>query len=150
MDLHNVLGLALRLNRPLADSRAVVLLNDGDGPVTVIGDRQLLLEVADVLISNAIRRSPETGRVTCLAELKRGRALLHVADEGKAMNDNAIARALRPFSALTAGQHDAAGSVHLDLWFAGLIAERHGGRIVAGAPVGGRGNLFTLSLPVES
>jgi two-component system, OmpR family, sensor kinase len=148
MDLHDVLGVALRLNRPLADSRVVSLLDDSAGPVTIAGDRRLLLEVADILIAKAIRRSPHGGRITCLTEPRRGLALLHVADEGEAMNDKQIARALRPFSGATAG-HYSFRSPPLELWYAGLVAERHGGRIVAGAAVGGRGNLFTLSLPAE-
>jgi two-component system, OmpR family, sensor histidine kinase SenX3 len=148
VDLHDVLGVAVRLNRPLSDSRAVSLLDDGKSPVALVGDRRLLLEVADVLVANAIRRSPQGGRVTCLADLRRGLALLHVVDEGEAMNDRQISRTLRPFCDATVGGADV-GPPPLDLWYARLIAERHGGRIVAGAPVGGRGNLFTLSLPAE-
>ena len=148
LDLHDVLGVAVRLNRPLSDSRGVSLLDDGESPVTIAGDRQLLLEAADVLIGNAIRRSPQDGKVTCLVELRGGLALLHVADEGDTMNEKRIARVLRPFCDATAGGADVR-SPPLDLWYAGLIAERHGGRIVAGAAVGGRGNLFTLSLPAE-
>ena len=148
VDLQDLLGLALSLNRPLAENRNVLLVDDGVHPVTLSADRQLLLEAADVLVAHAIRRSPDGGRVTCLAERRRGLALLHVADEGESLSEPAIARAFRPFASAPGGRNRA-GSLDLDLWFARLIAERHGGNIVARAPIGSRGNLFTLSLPAE-
>jgi signal transduction histidine kinase len=149
VDLHNVLGLALRLNQILAESRSVTLIQDSAQPITFTGDRQLLLQAADVLVAHAIRRSPTHGRVTCLAEMRRDRALLHVADEGATLNEQTIARSLKPFATPAAAPNSRWHPPHLDLWFARLIAERHGGRIVAGVPIGGRGNLFTLSLPAE-
>lgn len=148
VDLQDILGLALSLNQPLAENQGLLLVDHGARPVTLSADRQLLLEAADVLVARAIRRSPDGGRVTCLAERRRGLALLHVADEGETMYEAAIARALTPFAHAPGGRAKA-GPIDLDLWFARLIAERHGGGIIAGVPVGGRGNLFTLSLPAE-
>jgi len=148
VDLQDILGLALSLNRPLAENRGVLIVDDGARPVTLSADRQLLLEAADVLVAHAIRRSPAGGRVTCLAERRRGLALLHVADQGESLNESAVARALRPFAPAPGGRNKA-GPPDLDLWFARLIAERHGGGIVARPPIGSRGNLFTLSLPAE-
>lgn len=148
IDLQDILGLALSLNRPLAENQGVLLVDDGARPVTLSADRQLLLEAADVLVAHAVRRSPLNGRVTCVAERRRGLALLHVADNGETLNEAAVARALNPFASAPGGQH-AEGALDLELWFARLIAERHGGRIIASTPIGGRGNLFTLSLPAE-
>jgi signal transduction histidine kinase len=147
-DLQDILDLAFSLNRPLAENKGVVLVDDGARPVTLSADRQLLLEAADVLVAHAIRRSPPNGRVTCLAERRRGLALIHVADGGEAMTEAGIARALSPFASPPTARHGA-GRLDLELWFARLIAERHGGRIIADTPIGGRGNLFTLSLPAE-
>jgi signal transduction histidine kinase len=148
VDLQDILGLALSLNQPLAENQGVRLVDDGARPVTLEADRQLLLEAADVLVGRAIKRSPDGGRVTCLAERRRGLALLHVADEGETLYQAAIARALTPFAPARGGRKKAA-PLELDLWFARLIAERHGGGIIASVPIGGRGNLFTLSLPAE-
>ena len=148
IDLQDILGLALSLNRPLAENQGVLLVDDGARPVTLSADRQLLLEAADVLVAHAVRRSPRNGRVTCVAERRRGLALLHVADEGESLNEAAIARALSPFAPAPGGRNKAR-PLDLDLWFARLIAERHGGGILARAPMGSRGNLFTLSLPAE-
>ena len=148
VDLQDILGLALSLNRPLAENHGVLLVDDGARPVTLSADRQLLLEAADVLVAHAIRRSPDGGRVTCFAERRRGFALLHVADKNESLNEAAIARALNPFAPAPGGRNKA-GPLGLDMWFARLIAERHGGGIIARVPTGGRGNLFTLSLPAE-
>ena len=148
VDLQDILGLALSLNRPLAENKGVRLLAGGAGPVTLTGDRRLLLQAADALVAQAVRRSPANGRITCLAERRQDLILLHVTDAGETLTDARSARLLSPFASAPGPQHRA-GPVELEPWFARLIAERHGGRLTASAPVGGRGNQFTLALPAE-
>lgn len=148
VDLGDLVDGAVALNRPLADSREVSLVGRHDRPVALVGDRQLLMQALDNLITNALKCSPAGGRVVCEAASNGGLALVSVADEGEGLSELDIARALRPFTAPSKSSRRPPSS-GLSLWIVRLIAERHGGRIDAAPRTGGPGTVFTLRLPAS-
>jgi len=75
------------LYEPIAEDKRVVLQVDVAGEATVHGDRDLLFEAAANLVDNAVKFTPEGGRVT-LALLRRdGESVIQVKDTGPGISE---------------------------------------------------------------
>jgi signal transduction histidine kinase len=127
--------------------------------VTVRADRDRLVQVALILIDNAMRHSPAGGAVTVSAVREHGRGLLTVADDGPGIPEADRERIFEPFARLAtprrpvgtataAGtQGTAAEGAGLGLAIARAIVDGMGGQVsVTDAPSGGA--LFIVSLPL--
>ena len=74
---------AVRRLTPAAEAKGVILVGDiGDTPGIIIGDEGKLQQVLANLISNAIRFTPEGGKVTVESRTIKDRARFLVRDEG--------------------------------------------------------------------
>jgi signal transduction histidine kinase len=127
--------------------------------VTVRADRDRLVQVALILIDNAMRHSPAGGTVAVSAVREHGRGLLTVADDGPGIPETDRERIFEPFARLAtprrpvgtataAGtQGTAAEGAGLGLAIARAIVDGMGGQVsVTDAPSGGA--LFIVSLPL--
>ena len=75
------------LYEPIAEDKRVVLQVDVAGEATVHGDRDLLFEAVANLVDNAVKFTPEGGRVT-LALLRRdGESVIQVKDTGPGISE---------------------------------------------------------------
>jgi signal transduction histidine kinase len=108
-------------------------------PTTVRGDAALLQRAATNLIDNALRHGRAGGVVTVRL---RGGALT-VANGGRAIAREDLARLAEPFERLRRGSAPGTG---LGLSIVKAIAESHGGRLVLDAPAEG-GLVARLELP---
>ena len=82
IDLRPVVEQVLEESRPQAESRGVGLTLDGDAEVGLRADEHRLHQVVANLVSNAVRHSPEGGRVSVRIAGDDGKARLEVGDEG--------------------------------------------------------------------
>lgn len=110
---------AVELYQPIAEERGVVIVAEGD-PITVLGVRSLLQRAVANLTDNAVKFSPDGGRIVIRAfETDEGPAL-SVADQGPGIKPDA-APADRP---------KPNGDSHgMGLAFVRAILRRHGGRM---------------------
>jgi two-component system sensor histidine kinase GlrK len=98
-------------------------------PVEIQGDRAKLCTVVDNLVSNAIKFSPERGRLRVYLESRDGQAIIEVADSGPGIPE---AERRRVFDAFYQGSNTANGHVRgtgLGLSIAREYAQAHGGYI---------------------
>jgi two-component system sensor histidine kinase GlrK len=98
-------------------------------PVEIQGDRAKLGTVVDNLISNAIKFSPEKGRLRVYLESRDGQAIIEVADSGPGIPEE---ERRRVFDAFYQGSSTANGHVRgtgLGLSIAREYAQAHGGYI---------------------
>ena len=109
--------------------------------------RQLLTNVLD----NAVRHSPEGGRVRVTCEVTPARWRLDVADEGPGVAPADRERAFERFGTLADPVEGAAtGGTGLGLAIARWVATLHGGAIrFADPPAGTSGALLRVDLPLE-
>jgi two-component system heavy metal sensor histidine kinase CusS len=115
--------------------------------VTVDGRARDLGRVVRNLLDNAIRHSPEGGKVTVGLDLSDGLAKLWVQDEGPGVPKDDRERIFEPFYR-SAKDHDRDGpGAGLGLAIVQEIAKSHGGRIFVDAESEG-GARFVLELPV--
>ena len=130
-----------------AASRAgIEVLVDGLPAVEVEGDRDLIRQVFDNLLDNAVKYSTAGGTVTVGGCCDDGRVVIEVKDKGIGIPEDALARVFDRFYRVDASRSRRTGGVGLGLSIARAVVERHGGTIEAmSAP--GRGSTLRVSLP---
>lgn len=117
-------------------------------PVFVEGDIALLERLLENLIENAIKYTPEGGRVTVLldqaADFLRGR----VIDTGPGIPEEDLGRIFERFYRVEKNRGDRTAGSGLGLAIARRIVDLHGGNIaVANKP--DRGTVFAFELPLR-
>jgi two-component system, OmpR family, phosphate regulon sensor histidine kinase PhoR len=117
-------------------------------PVTVRGARGDLALLVRNLLDNAVRYSPEGGRVDVRLVERDGRAILEVEDTGIGIPTRDLPRIFERFYRVDRARSRETGGTGLGLSIARHIAERHGGRIEAESELG-RGTTFRVTLPTR-
>nr|WP_321986340.1 ATP-binding protein [uncultured Lichenicoccus sp.] len=115
------------LYEPIAEARQVVLVAARCDAVHVHGDRDLLIELLANLIDNAIKFTPEGGRVEIGGVARNGEAVLHVADTGPGIAAAEREAVLGRFYRSDKSRHIAGSGLGLSL--VGAIGRLHDARI---------------------
>jgi signal transduction histidine kinase len=135
--------------RPMAAQHEVTLrphLLHGDHlDAVVAGDHELLRTMLDNLVRNAVRFSPEPGRVDVEAATENSSVLLRVCDRGPGIPEDLLPRIFDRFAQATDERRRGRGH-GLGLEIAQGIAELHGGAISVRNREAG-GCEFTVRLP---
>jgi signal transduction histidine kinase len=142
VELVEVAAAATQHAQALAAAAGVTLRLDAEGPVTVPGNREMLRQVLDNLVSNALKVSPRGACVTVRATLEGDHARLAVRDEGPGIPAADREAVFEPFHRLRGGPP----GTGLGLAIVREVAQRHGGRAwVADTPAGAE---VVVSLPL--
>lgn len=147
LDINDVAHTAISLNQPLAQARSVRIEQHGSLPVTIEGDRQLLLETVDNVLSNAIKYSPAGSVVDVTSDIDGAEVVLSVSDSGPGLSADELSGLFRPFARLSHRKPETGSSTGLGLWIARLIATRHGGTLTVRARDTAPGSIFMLRIP---
>ncbi|RTL45651.1 MAG: PAS domain-containing sensor histidine kinase [Burkholderiales bacterium] len=142
--------LALEVVRelvPLLSARQLALDAElGDDDLILLADPLRLQQLLRNLLANAIRFSPEGGRIELRARLDGQHSIrVEVADRGPGIPADELEGIFEAFVQSSAN-HSAAGGTGLGLAICRRIAKAHGGRIWAANRKGG-GAVITLVLP---
>jgi PAS domain S-box-containing protein len=124
-----VVGAALDELRPMADQRAIALVEDLSPVPPVTGDRDRLIQVLTNLVSNAIKFSPAAATVTVsITAVEHGvRFAVHNPGPGIAPHD--MPRLFGRFQQLDGSDRRRHGGTGLGLAIAKAIVEQHEGTI---------------------
>ncbi len=115
----------------------------------VLGDRDRLKQLFLNLVSNALKFTPEGGRVTLGLARVNDWARLTIADTGSGIPPADLPRIFERFYRADKARSRALGGAGLGLSIAQRIAHMHGGRIeVASDGVAGHGTTFSVWLPL--
>lgn len=114
----------------------------------VVADPQLIEEVLANLIENAIKYSPQGGKIKISGKLVDNQARVTVADEGIGIPTDQLKHIFERFYRLDRGPARAIRGTGLGLYVCKCIIEAHGGNIEVSSQVG-KGSQFSFSLPVE-
>lgn len=138
--LRSLVTEARDLFTPMATAKQVELESEmPDDDVMVHADRGRVLQVMSNLIGNALKFTPEGGRITVAAEKEGGEVRFTVADTGTGIAQEHLPRIFDRF--WHAGE---AGGSGLGLAIAQGIVQAHNGRIWVESGPGGTAFHFTL------
>lgn len=150
IDLTEVVARAVDAIRPIAQDKSIVLEH---GPATaqslmVDGDPERLEQIVWHLLSNAVKFTPEGGRVSVAVACDDQDAELLVADTGAGI-DEAVLSTLFDAPHLTGREPQRPyAPLRLGLVIVQRLTELHGGTVAASSPGRGLGATFRVRLPL--
>ena len=138
--------VAGRFNHAAAAKRIHLTTETDDGELSVLGDRDRLVQLLSNLVDNAIKYTPDGGSVWVRLTDGDGMVRLVVDDSGPGIPPESLPKIFDRFYRIDKARSRSAGGAGLGLSICRWIAEGHGGTIgVQSEPE--RGTQFTLTLP---
>jgi signal transduction histidine kinase len=134
--------------RPLAQERGIKLVLESERVPLLAGDAGRIGQAVDNLISNALKFTPEDGRVTVRLRRDGDSALLEVSDSGIGIPPDELDRLFDRFYRASTAHERAVPGVGLGLTIVRAIVDGHGGTVRVASSVG-HGTTFTVELPVR-
>ncbi len=145
-DLVELAGEAIEAARPAAEAKNLIVTLEHDQPAVVSVDANRIGQALDNLISNAIKFTPEGGKVHLLIENRGTAYTLHVTDTGYGIPASEQERLFERFFRSTTASANHVPGTGLGLTIAKAIIESHGGSIGFDSTEG-KGTTFSVSLP---
>jgi heavy metal sensor kinase len=144
--LNDLLAECCRSAQSLAAARRVAIECHTPDDVAFRGDEELVRRMVMNLIDNAIRYTPEGGRVTVALESRGGDVAIRVSDTGAGIAPEAVPHVFERFYRGDKARSRQDGGFGLGLAIVKWVAESHGGAVEL-ATVPGTGSTFTVTLP---
>lgn len=137
---------AVRFMSAEADRKNITLESTGPDDVEAFADAKAVRQIALNLISNALKFTPNGGRVDVAAHEVEGGAFLSVTDTGEGISPEELARLSRAFEQGEAGKRQKGAGLGLSVVRA--FADLHGGRLDIESRSGG-GTTISVFFPNE-
>jgi len=131
----------------LAEDKRQQLSFHVPAPVLVEGDRSRLKQVIVNLLDNAIKYTPQGGRVQLTVKTSLNEAVCEVSDTGVGIPAEAIPRIFDRFYRVDAARSREGGGAGIGLSIVKVICAAHGGRVEVESEVG-KGSCFRACLPL--
>jgi two-component system heavy metal sensor histidine kinase CusS len=149
VDLTDLVSEVVETMRPSAEVKSLHVEINGNGPIRIRGDEARLRQVFYNLLDNAIKYTPDGGRI----EIHLGRhdkmALVTCRDNGIGIPAEHLPRVFDRFYRVDKARSRDQGGTGLGLSIARSIVVAHGGQIEI-ASADGEGTICTVLLPAES
>ena len=147
----SVLREALEGVKPAADAKRIALDIDFDPFAgAVMADTTRLQQVFWNLVTNAVKFTPEGGRVAVSLRRTATNVEIVVSDSGRGISPTFLPFVFEPFRQGESRFDRAHGGLGLGLAITKQLVELHGGTIRASSPGVGQGATFTVTLPCVS
>ncbi|WP_234024027.1 hybrid sensor histidine kinase/response regulator [Sorangium cellulosum] len=148
MDLGEVLTAALDSVRPAAEAKGVALsLQIDESARVAAGDAARLQQVFWNLLSNALKFTPEAGKIEVGLDRAGALARIVVRDTGRGIAPEFLPHVFERFRQEDMGTARKHGG--LGLAVVRYLVEAHGGTVDAESAGAGRGATFTVTLPLR-
>jgi two-component system CheB/CheR fusion protein len=149
VDPSKIVGAAVEAARPDADLKRIAIETTlATGP-TIAADPRRLRQIASNLLGNAIKFTPEGGKVIVALDRDRGAMELRVRDTGPGIPPEFLPHAFEAFSradpSLTRTHH----GLGIGLALVRHFVVRQGGTIDVASPGTGAGTTFTVRIPAR-
>ena len=127
----------------------LTLVNLSAPAIEVSANRDQIEQVLVNLIDNAIKYTPQGGKVTVSMAAKDGKATVCVEDTGIGIMSQDVPRLFERFYRVDKARSRQSGGTGLGLSIVKHIVEMHGGRVEVQSEYE-RGSVFSFTLPLES
>ncbi|NLX69486.1 MAG: cell wall metabolism sensor histidine kinase WalK [Clostridiales bacterium] len=148
VDLVKLVNNTLRRLQLLAQQKHITLESYYDDHLTVSGDSVKLQQVVSNIVDNAIKYTPEGGRVTVEVYENSGNAVVKVSDTGIGIPAKDLPHIFDRFFRVDKARSRATGGTGLGLSIAHKIILLHGGNIRVVSEEG-KGSIFYIELPLK-
>ncbi len=149
VDLSAVVEAAIDLVRAAAERKAIALEVHLDHAIEAVhGAAGRLQQVVSNLLINAVKFTPERGRVTVTLGAADGHARLVVSDTGMGIEPGFLPHVFSRFTQEDNSSTRKYGGLGLGLAIVRHLVEVHGGAVTAESPGAGKGSTFTVTLPL--
>jgi signal transduction histidine kinase/ActR/RegA family two-component response regulator len=149
IELDTVIRAALEVVRPAADAKAIHLSSALECRAPVSGDPDRLQQVAWNLLANAVKFTPEGGKVSIRLTRDRGSAVMTVTDSGRGIEPDVLQHVFERFWQADSSSTRRHGGLGLGLAIVRHLVELHGGTVRAESRGAGHGAVFTVVVPVR-
>jgi PAS domain S-box-containing protein len=150
-NLCEVVRVAYQAQKPTADAHNLdfTFASDCD-EVIVFGDAGRLQQVLTNLISNAIKFTPDGGKVAIDIKTTSETVTVSVKDTGQGITPEALPNVFQQFSQGEIGRTRANTGLGLGLSIVKILVAKHGGVVHAVSDGLGKGSEFVVTLPLSS
>jgi len=149
VDLARVAAESVETARPLAEEKEITLALATSPLPLLAGDRARLGQLLDNLVSNAVKFTPQGGRVDVRASSSREHAVLEVRDTGMGIPADEQEHVFERFFRTSRATEQAIQGTGLGLAISKAIVHAHGGRITL-ASDDGEGATFRVTIPIRA
>jgi two-component system phosphate regulon sensor histidine kinase PhoR len=146
VSLKEIVRMVARTFRPAAESRGQKLIDDARRDAWIRGDSNAVIRMAFNLTENALKYTPDHGRIELSCGTQGDRAYLRVKDTGVGIPKAEQSRVFERFYRVDKARSRATGGAGLGLSIVKRLAEAHDGSVEAESEPG-RGSAFTLWFP---
>lgn len=148
VDLEGVVIAAVESVRPAAETKAIAIDVEVDPMGPIAGDAGRLQQVVWNLLTNAVKFTPENGRVSvCLADC--GEAVeIRVTDSGRGIDAELLPHVFERFRQGSSTVSRSESGLGLGLAIVTHVIALHGGEVHADSAGAGKGATFVVRLPV--
>ena len=132
--------------QPAAAFRGITLESRVDAaPLKATFDHNRILQVLGNLVSNALKYTPQGGKITLVGEHDKADVRLTVSDTGSGIPEESLKLIFERFTQVGADKH---GGLGLGLYISRCLVEAHGGSIEAQSKLGA-GTDICIRLPAR-
>ncbi len=147
-DVSTSLREAVEQGRSLSAEKRIELTAGLDSPAVVVhGDGEALRRLFFILIDNAIKYTPEGGRVQVRVEVLDGQAAIKVSDCGMGISESDLPHIFDRFWRADKVRSRGLGGAGLGLSIARWIVDQHHGSIEVRSELS-EGSTFTVKIPL--
>jgi signal transduction histidine kinase/CheY-like chemotaxis protein len=152
VDLVAVTEAALDIVRPMAAAKSIDLQLSADDSLTelVNGDTGRLQQAIGNLLTNAVKFTPEGGRVDVSVQRVGSKMEMKVVDTGQGVRADFLPHVFERFRQADSAASRQHGGLGLGLAIVRKLVELHGGTVQAASQGEGRGATFTIRLPIPT
>lgn len=151
VDVESCVVDAVEQLRPLAGAkRQRIEIRPASRPLTARADRDRVIQVLVNLVQNAVKYTPDDGRITVIVEAEESRVVrVAVRDTGPGVPEDCLDKIFDPFFRVQHGRRGGQKGLGLGLSIVKTLVELQGGQVAArNHPEGGAE--FSFTLPVLS
>ena len=121
-----------------------------DQPAYVMGDPARLEQVVTNLLTNAMKYTPEGGKIELSIATELSEAVLRVRDNGVGIPPSAMPQMFQPFMQIEQSLHRAQGGLGLGLALVRKLMQLQHGSVNAHSEGTGQGSEFTVRMPLTA
>jgi two-component system, cell cycle sensor histidine kinase PleC len=146
MDLQETIGQAMRLVRGRAEEKKIAIETDIGECGDIVGDTRAIKQIMINLLTNAIKFTPDSGRVLVQVRSTYENVTIRVIDTGIGIPAEHLPRLARPFEQVENEHAKANQGTGLGLALCRSFAEMHGGTLTITSELG-VGTMVSVNLP---